>query len=211
MLASLTEQYSRLRLKFFVWRSNIELWKRLSLALGGAIVTGLLAQIKIYLPWTPVPIVGSTFGIVFSAVLLGKNWGGISALIYVVLGVLGVPWFAGFSGGLNVIFGPTGGYLIGFILAGFFVGYLVDLKSSYRRFFPLTFIMIIAHILIMYIPGLIHLGIWLTFIKGKPFNLIELLFMGAIPFLLGDVIKSIIAALIANIITPKEDYIGQKK
>ncbi len=210
MIASFVENYSRLRLKFFVWRSGTELWKKLSLAFCGAIFTGLLAQLKINLPWTPVPIVGSTLGIVFSAVLLGKNWGGLSALIYVVLGSLGVPWFAGFSGGPRVILGPTGGYLIGFVLSGFFIGYLIDSKPSYRKILPLTLIMIIAHFVIMYIPGLIQLGLWLTLVKGKPFNLMEILFMGAIPFIPGDIIKSIIAAFVSNLITPKEDYIAKR-
>ncbi|MGC8765569.1 MAG: biotin transporter BioY [Brevinematia bacterium] len=206
MLTTFVENYSKIRYRFFEWRSGAVLWEKILLSFGGALLIGALAQLKIYLSWTPVPIVGSTLGVVFTAVLLGKNWGGISTTIYVLLGVLGVPWFAGFSKGVGVIAGPTGGYLIGFVLAAFFTGYIVDKSPKARKFLPLTFIMLFSHFVIIYLPGLIQLGIWLTFVKGKPFNLTELLFMGAIPFIPGDALKSIIAAMMVDIITPKRDY-----
>jgi len=87
-----------------------------------ACVTGLLAQIKISLPWTPVPITGQTFAVLLTGVLLGRWWGGISQVIYVVMGVVGIPWFAGLSGGYSALIGPSGGYIIGFILAALFLG-----------------------------------------------------------------------------------------
>ncbi|MCX7820228.1 MAG: biotin transporter BioY [Brevinematales bacterium] len=210
MIASFIENYSRLRLRFFEWRSELEIGKKIALSIVGAMLMGALAQLKIYLPWTPVPIVGSTFGVVLAGVLLGKNWGGISTLIYVILGAFGLPWFAGFSGGIGVILGPTGGYLIGFVLSGFFIGYLIDKFQSSRKLLPLVLIMLFAHFVLMYIPGLIQLGLWMTFVKGKPFNLVELLWAGAIPFIPGDIIKSIFAAIFCNIITPKENYIAKK-
>ena len=208
MFAKLAQNYSILRLKFFLWRSKIEVWKKIILSFAGAILIGALAQLRIPLPWTPVPIVGSTLGVVVVAVLLGKNWGGISTTIYVVLGAMGIPWFAGFSGGISVILGPTGGYLLGFILSAFFIGYIIDKKPGSRKFIPLVLLMLISHFILMYLPGLIQLGLWLKFVKGKSFNLSELLWMGAIPFIIGDTVKSIMAAIIVNAITPKEKYLS---
>ncbi len=210
MFATIISNYSKLRLGFFVWRSETSIWKKILLSIGGAVLIGALAQLRIYLPWTPVPIVGSTFGVVLCGVLLGKNWGGISTLIYVLLGAIGIPWFAGFSGGIGVIFGPTGGYLLGFILSGFFVGYVIDKFQTSRKLIPLILIMLFAHFVLMYIPGLLQLGAWMTYVKGKPFNIVEILWAGAIPFIPGDIIKSISAAVVCNIITPKENYIAKK-
>jgi biotin transport system substrate-specific component len=208
MFATLAQNYSMLKLKFFLWRTKLEVWKKIVFSFVGAILIGMLAQLRIPLPWTPVPIVGSTLGVVIVAVLLGKNWGGISTTIYVILGAMGIPWFAGFSGGIGVIFGPTGGYLLGFILSAFFTGYIIDKKPHLRKFIPLVLLMFFCHFVLMYVPGLIQLGLWLTVVKGKPFSPIELLWMGAIPFIPGDALKSIIAAAVVKAITPKQNYLN---
>jgi biotin transport system substrate-specific component len=83
------------------------------------------AQIRIPLPFTPVPITGQTFGVLFTGALLGSRYGTLVVIAYVVQGLTGLPVFAGLNGGIAVLFGPTGGYILGFIPAAFVVGWLL--------------------------------------------------------------------------------------
>ena len=77
------------------------------------------AQIRIPLPFTPVPITGQTFGVLLTGALLGSRYGTLVVIAYVVQGLTGLPVFAGLKGGIAVSFGPTGGYILGFIPAAF--------------------------------------------------------------------------------------------
>ena len=86
----------------FRWRYELSIPKKLALALGMAALTGLLAQARVQLPWSPVPVTGQTFAVLLAGVLLGRWWGGISLAIYTGLGMAGVPWFAGLNGGLGL-------------------------------------------------------------------------------------------------------------
>jgi biotin transport system substrate-specific component len=200
------DNYNRLWFRFFKWRSGLAVVKKIMLAFGGACLMGVLAQLKIALPWTPVPIVGSTLGVVLAGTLMGRWWGGVSAVIYIACGMAGLPWFAGFTGGLSVVLGPTGGYLIGFVLASLFVGHMIDRSVDNRRLLPLFGIMLFAHLVLMYVPGLVQLGFWLSLVKKQPVSLGHLLLIGAIPFIAGDVVKSIAGSLLVNGIIPKKPY-----
>ena len=82
-----------------------------------AAVTMVSAQISLPLPFSPVPLVLSNMAAVIAGILLGPRDGVICMLVYLALGTAGLPVFAGFHGGLGVLVGPTGGYLIGFVLA----------------------------------------------------------------------------------------------
>ena len=84
--------------------------------------------ITIPLGFTPVPINLATLGVFLTGGILGKKYGSISLIVYILLGAVGVPVFAGFKGGLGVLAGPTGGYIIGY-LAAFLTGLLVELVS----------------------------------------------------------------------------------
>jgi len=95
-------------------------------------VIGLLAQINFPLPWSLVPITGQTLGVLFSGVLLGAWWGGISMLLYALLGAIGLPIFAGWSHGFSIIAGPTGGYIVGFVLTPFITGSLFTNEKQGR-------------------------------------------------------------------------------
>ena len=172
-------------------------------------MTGLAAQARISLPWTPVPITGQTFAVLLAGVVLGKWWGGISQAIYVAIGIAGVPWFAGWSGGHTAIVGPSGGYIIGFVLAALFLGHCTDRYVGARRFLPLLVRMLLATFVLIHIPGLVHLGIWLHVVKGTSPTLWQLLVMGTIPFALGDVATAAAAAATAEAITPKQAYNGE--
>lgn len=190
----------------FHWRYELSLPKKLALALGMAAVTGLLAQVRITLPWSPVPITGQTFAVFLAAVLLGKWWGGASMAIYGGLGWAGVPWFSGWKAGITA----TGGYIIGFVLAGFFVGYFMDKYVRSRSFFSMLVLMLFANFALIYIPGLIWLGLWLKLVAGKSVaSLAALLGMGLLPFIPGDITKAVVAAAITRGITPKRAYNGE--
>jgi biotin transport system substrate-specific component len=182
----------------FRWRYELSLPKKLALAFGVAALTGLLAQARFYLPWSPVPITGQTFGVLLAGVLLGTWWGGVSMAMYAGLGAAGIPWFTGLNGGIAYLAGPTGGYVIGFILAALFLGYFTDKHIKTRRFAVMLGLMLFASFVLIYGPGLLQLHLWLANIKGEPATFSQLLSMGAIPFLAGDATKAVIAALIAR-------------
>ncbi len=203
---ALRENYFRARYLFFQWRCHLTLVNKIALALAMACVTGLAAQIRIPLAWTPVPITGQTFAVLLSGVLLGRKWGGASMAIYAGLGFAGLPWFNAWSGGLPVLFGPTGGYIIGFILAALLVGYFTDTFINSRKFFPMLGIMLLANFVIIHGFGLLQLGLWLHLAQGETVAFSHLLSIGTIPFILGDLAKAVAAALVAKSITPKRAY-----
>lgn len=203
----LLKGYIEKRLEFFTWRTKSSFWVKILMALGMAGVTGVLAQVRFYLPWTPVPVVASQFGVMMAGVVLGRRWGGISMAFYALLGLLGIPWFAGMKGGAAVLMGPTGGYIIGFILSAFFIGYVVDNFASARKLLPLFAILLVSQMVIIYIPGLIQLGIYLKTVKGQPLGFQQLLWMGFIPFLIGDLFKTAATTLAAKAILPMEDFL----
>lgn len=93
-----------------------------------AAIIGVMAQLIIPLPL--VPITGQTLAIGLAATILGARYGTISVLLYLIIGAAGVPVFAEFSGGISKLFGPTGGYLVGFIPAAFMIGYYME-KTSF--------------------------------------------------------------------------------
>jgi biotin transport system substrate-specific component len=189
---------------FFFWSRSLTIARKIFFVLAMACITGLSAQIRIPLPFTPVPITMQTFFVLLAGVLLGRNWGGISQIIYVGAGVLGVQWFTGGLGGYGVIFGPTGGYLIGFILTAFFLGYATDKYLKMRTFFPVLAMMTFACFFLIYIPGLVQLGFYLYAINGSFPGLIPLLTMGLFPFIPGAVIKILLASAVAAGIMPQE-------
>lgn len=193
------DSHRRISYLFFEWPRDLTPFKKMVFAFGFACVTGLSAQVKISLPGTPVPITMQTFFVLLAGVLLGRRWGGVSQLIYVSAGALGVQWFAGSS-----IFGPTGGYLIGFVLAPFFLGYVIDRYVKYRNFTTVLFLMFFANFFLIYIPGLIQLGFYLYLIKGSFPGFSTLLSMGFFPFLPGALVKVTLAAAIAVSIMPKD-------
>jgi biotin transport system substrate-specific component len=196
----------RTKYNVFKWRYELSLPKKLGLALGVAILTGLLAQVRFQLPWSPVPLTGQTFGALLAGVALGTWWGGISMALYAGLGAAGVPWFQGWSGGFAYMAGPTGGYIIGFILAALFLGYFTDKFVRSRSFLAMFGLMLFANFILIYVPGLLQLNLWLTNVKGEPVAFSHLLTMGAIPFIAGDITKAVIAAVIVRGVTPKKAY-----
>jgi biotin transport system substrate-specific component len=203
---TLAARIEQTRLNVFTWRFELSIPMKVALALGMAVLTGLLAQVRVYLPWSPVPLTGQTLAVLLAGVALGKWWGGISMTLYAALGMAGVPWFQGMNGGLAYLAGPTGGYIIGFILAALFLGYFTDKYIKSRRFMSMLGLMLFASLILVYVPGLLQLGLWLNLVKGEPVTFGSLMTMGAVPFIAGDITKAVAAALIARGVTPQTSY-----
>ena len=193
------------------WRRELGWVKKLSLSLGMACLVGLLAQARIPLPWTPIPITGQTFGVLLAAVLLGQWWSGISMAMYVGLGVAGVPWFNGGTGGVSAIAGPTGGYLIGFVLAALFLGYVVDKYMKARSFRNLFTLMFFADFVLVFGPGLLQLHLWSNLAGKGAIAFPALLAMGLIPFIPGEIIKLVAAASAAWALSSKKDTLAKRE
>jgi biotin transport system substrate-specific component len=168
-----------------------------------ACFTGIMAQVIIPLHWSPVPITGQTFAVLVSGLVLGRKLGPLSQLLYITVGVLGVPWFADMSGGLNVLLGATGGYMIGFLFASLFIGYISEKYSKSRNIRGMIPVMLIANYICIYIPGLFVLAIWYQSNIGNLPNISSLLVMGLTPFIVGDLVKVTGASFFSKIFLPK--------
>jgi biotin transport system substrate-specific component len=144
----------------------------------------------IVIPLPPVPITAQTFFLNVAAILLGGPLGAVSQFIYVMLGVVGIPVFAGGKAGLGVIFGPTGGYLLGFIIAAFVIGMVDRMRKSAGIFWHI-FSMLIG-MLIIYSLGSLQLAV----VAKMSFH--KALAAGVLPFLPGDIIKILLAAIISS-------------
>ena len=150
-------------------------------------VTCVLGPLSIPLPFSPVPISLTNFAIFLAIFVLGMKSGTISFIIYLLLGAIGVPVFSSFRGGLQVLAGPTGGYLIGFIFLALIMGFA--LEHFDRKLVP-TIIGMIIGMAVCYAFG----TVWLAKLLSLSFK--EGLMMGVIPYLAGDAAKIIIAAIV---------------
>ena len=152
----------------------------------GTLFVAALAQVKVPLPFTPVPLTGQTFAVLLVGAALGSKRGTASMLFYMLLGALGLPVFAGGASGMAYLSGATLGYLVGFVIAAYVIGLLAErgLERSVRT----SIIPFLAGTLIIYICGVA----WLTIMLGSFSKAIA---AGLLPFLVGDAIKLIAAAL----------------
>jgi len=99
-----------------------------------ALCTGWAGAARIYLPFTPVPITLQTFSVLLAGGLMGRRLGVASMLVYLVLGCVGMPFFSGMRSGAAVVFGPTGGYLVGFLVAAWIAGRVTHVRRpSWKR------------------------------------------------------------------------------
>ena len=167
-------------------------------------ITGLIAQIIIPLPWTPVPITAQTFAVLCSGLFLGKKYGCLSQILYIVLGIAFLPWFGGMTGGLNVVLGSTEGYLVGFVIASYFIGHITEKYANSRNFTRMFTVVSIANFALIYIPGLIGLAIWAYVTQGTVLGIVDLLLMGLVPFIFGDLIKIAGTAGLSKVFLPKD-------
>ena len=154
-----------------------------------AIGAGLIfasSRVAIPVPGSPVPITGQTFGVLLVGGALGFRRGLASVALYVLIGLIGLPFFAEGKGGVQVLQGTNGGYIVGFIVAGSLVGRLAELGWD-RRIVGALGAMAIGNVVI-YLFGVP----WLMFVAHL--DLANGIAKGLTPFLIGDAIKLILAA-----------------
>ena len=156
------------------------------LVIGGSLCVAVMAQVRIPLPFTPVPITGQTFAVLLVGAVLGSRRGAASLALYLLMGLVGLPFFAGGTSGLAIVIGPTGGYLIGFIVAAYLVG-LLAARGLDRRI-PSALLAFLAGEVVIYLFGVA----WLSFFLGIPHAIAA----GLLPFLIGDAIKLAAAGLV---------------
>ena len=158
-----------------------------TLALFSAL-TAIGAYISIPLPFSEVPITLQTMFTYLAGAVLGGYLGALSQLIYLLIGLAGLPIFAGGGSSLSVLIGPSGGYLLGFILAAFVIGELKKLK----RGFVWLFICMVVGTIIIYVLGVAQLMNW------AKISLNQAIVIGVLPFIFGDIIKILLATYITE-------------
>jgi biotin transport system substrate-specific component len=159
--------------------------RHVTLIVAGALLIYLTARISIPIPGNPVPITGQTFGVLLVGGALGFRRGFASVLLYVLLGVVGLPFFAEGKGGIGVIWGTTGGYLVGFVVAGSVVGRLAELGWD-RRLIGAIGAMLVGNALI-YVIALPWLAV------AAHYDAATTIGKGLVPFVFGDVLKLVLA------------------
>ncbi len=153
-----------------------------------AALTAVFSQIALVLPITQVPFNLATLAVFLAGGLLGAGAGAVSQVVYVLLGAVGVPVFAQFSGGFQVLIGPTGGYIFGYIAGAWVIGFLIGKLP--RRSFLFYVLAMVAGLAACYALG----TVWYMFLTKA--NLGAALMLCVVPFLLVDALKIILAAFL---------------
>ena len=162
-----------------------------SLVFGFALFTAALAQVRIPLGFTPVPVTGQTLAVLLAGATLGAWRGASSQMLYWLLGMVGLPFYSNGTSGWSVATGPTMGYLVGFVLAAAVVGRLAEYRQD-RRTLTSVAAMTLGSVII-YVCG----ATWLAIDLDIPLATGEqnAIALGVTPFLVGDVIKMCLAGL----------------
>ncbi|MDD2673228.1 MAG: biotin transporter BioY [Syntrophales bacterium] len=168
-----------------------------TLGLVYAAMFGALTAAGAYIaiPIPPVPITMQNLFAFLSAALLGGRLAALGQIIYILLGVMGLPVFAGGKAGFGVLMGPTGGYLAGYVAGAFVSGIMIE-KKALPRFAWMAFSMAAGAAVILLI-GMVRLAFFLDIGLQKAFML------GVAPFVPGDVLKIAVAAFVAGKLKPK--------
>ena len=150
-----------------------------------AAVTCVLGPLSV--PIGVVPISFTNLAVYLAIYVLGCKRGTISYIVYLLIGLVGVPVFSSFTGGVGKLFGPTGGYLIGFILMALICGWFIDKFDC--KLVP-SFVGMVLGTIVCYVFG----TVWLAYQAGMSFY--AALAAGVLPFIIGDLVKMVIAAVL---------------
>ncbi|MGN1114743.1 MAG: biotin transporter BioY [Oscillospiraceae bacterium] len=164
------------------------------LCLAGLMVAIMAVCSWISIPIGQVPITLQTFAVFLAVGLLGGKWGTVATLVYIILGAVGVPVFAGFTGGFGTIMGTTGGYIVGFIFSAL-VMWLIE--KLFGRKLVVTIISMVVGLLVCYAIG----TVWFMVVYARNTGAVGLgtvLGWCVVPFILPDAIKIALAAILSN-------------
>ena len=160
------------------------IWLEVPVLLTFNLILVASAYVSIPLPFSPVPITGQTFAVMLIGMVLGRTLGAGVVLAYLVEGACGLPVFAGGAMGLPTLIGPTGGYLMGFVIAAWVTGYLAEHKWD-RNYLLSALAMLVGHV-VVFAAGLSWLNLYV------PGN--QVIALGLMPFVIGTIIKVVAAA-----------------
>ena len=160
--------------------------KRLAMVLGGSFLIALAAQVSV--PMLPVPMTLQTLAILVVGLTFGARLGAATLIVDLAEGAMGLPVFANGAAGFPVLFGPTAGFLFGFVAMAGLVGYAAE--RGLARGFIGTALTAVAASALLYVPGVL----WLAAVT--PLDLNGAVTAGMLPFLAGDAVKAVIAALV---------------
>lgn len=192
-------RYKHTKLRLYERRLELSHWEKSAIAFLMACLTALGAQVYIFLPFTPIPITLQVFFVLMSGVVLGKGFSGLSQVMYLGMGLVGLPVFAEWNSGISIILGVSGGYLLGFVVASTIIGWAIDAKNwrSKKSLFGLM----LLGTGIIYALGSIQLALILQT------DLLRTLTLGVFPFVVGDLMKAVTAAIFGAIILPIQTQI----
>lgn len=176
------------------------MWRAALLVVAGVALTAVAAQIRFPVPGSPVPFTGQTAAVLLTGAALGSRLGGMSMLLYVALGAAGLPIFNGGAAGIEQLLGVTGGYLIGFVAAATFVGWLAE--RGWDRTVPQAAMLMVLGNLVIYLIGVPVLA------AVRPMPLAEAIDVGALVFIPGDALK---IALAAGVLPAAWWFVGRRR
>ena len=164
--------------------------------------TAVMAVLMAICSWitipSTIPFTMQTFGVFFAIGLLGGKEGTRAVCLYLLLGILGVPVFSGFRGGPQVLFGMTGGYILGFLLAALLMW---GMERMFGRNLPVFLISAVLGLLLCYLFG----TLWFLFLNlraGQEAGILTVLSMCVFPFVIPDLLKIGLAALLSRRLAP---------
>jgi len=163
-----------------------------TLVVAGAAIVAALAQVEI--PLWPVPITGQTLGVIVVGAALGA-WRGAAALTtYMLVGLAGLPVFAGFTGTVAAVGKPSFGFVIGFIFSAFVAGWFAE--RAWDRRPALAFVGFALASIVPFLFGIPYMAFILNVVMGLDLSFVEILQAGLLPFIVGGLIKAGLAAAI---------------
>ena len=172
------------RTNYFARPISISNWlTEAGIIIGASVIISLCAPISIPLPFTPIPLAISLQVILFLSAFLGSRRAPLAVLAYIAQGVVGLPVFAGGAAGFLTLFGPRGGYLFGFVIAAFIMGWLCERMA--QRTYQKLFASMAAANAIVYFFG----ALWLSTFLGME----KAILVGVLPFIPGDLLKILLA------------------
>ncbi|AKP45738.1 MULTISPECIES: biotin transporter BioY [Bacillus] len=159
-------------------------------AMFTAVVAALGLIPPIPSPFSPVPITAQTFGVMLAGAVLGPRLGGLSLLLFDLLVAMGVPVLSGGRGGMSVLLGPSGGYIMSYPIAAFLIGYLADRYRNNLNVWKLLLFNILGGMIFVYLCGVTYLSV----VTGTPWLAAM---TAALIYLPGDLTKAIVSAIVA--------------